>query len=308
MINFRYHLVSLTAMFLALGLGIAMGATVVNRALVTVLQDQLKRVGTRADNVAATNDRLAAELDGWDRFAAQAGNRLVEGRLAGVRVVTVTFAGVNGDVVGALKASLRSAGSAVAEEVLFTSRFALGDEQATAELATLVAAGSTNPTAVRAEAARRVAEAWAGRARPGLIADLVAADFLQIAADDGVPPPAIAETGARFLVVSSAEADLPNESVSIPLVTAMAELALPVVAADATLGDRDPARVPEPDIEPSPFVAPLRADEQVRGRVSTVDHAAGFRGRTAVILALAEIDTAVGQYGSGRGAERFLPD
>ena len=39
MINFRFHIVSLIAVFLALALGIVMGATVVNRAIV----DRLNR-------------------------------------------------------------------------------------------------------------------------------------------------------------------------------------------------------------------------------------------------------------------------
>ena len=44
MINFRFHLVSLTAVFLALGIGIAVGATVVDRATVDFLETRLKGV------------------------------------------------------------------------------------------------------------------------------------------------------------------------------------------------------------------------------------------------------------------------
>jgi hypothetical protein len=142
-----------------------------------------------------------------------------------------------------------------------------------------------------------------------LEAELVAADFLEITAEGGAPVPPIAELGARFLVVSSGDADVPNPSLAVPLVRAMADLDLPVVAADTTRGDRDPPTQPEQDVADDPFVGPLRSDEAVLGRISTVDHAAGFRGRTAVVFAIAELgDTSVGQYGTGRGAERFLPD
>lgn len=309
MINFRYHLVSLTAMFLALGLGIAMGATVVDRALVSGLEDQLNRVGTRADSVAATNDHLDEELSSWETFAGQAGDQLIAGRLNAVPVVLVTFAGVNGDVVTGLEETLRNAGAIVPARVLFTSRFALPDEAATSELASLVAAGATDPEQVRPEAARRVAEAWAGRARPELISDLVAADFLEVTVEGAGPPPVIADLGARFLVLSSGEADVPNPSLSVPLVRAMGELSLPTVAADVARADRSEPRPVESDADPDPFVGPLREDDRILGRISTVDHAAGFRGRTAVVLALAELGEAtVGQYGTGRGAERFLPD
>lgn len=309
MINFRYHLVSLTAIFLALGLGLAMGASLVGQPLVNQLEEQLAGVGRRADDVAATNDHLERQLGSWDSFAEQAGDRLVEGRLTDVRVVMVSFAGVNGDVIGRIEASLRAAGASVPAEVMFTSRFALGDEEATAELAALVGAGSTEPSEVQAEAARRVAEAWAGRTRPEMIPDLVAADFLEITGEPGAGAPVIAELGARFLVISSRDSDLGNDSVAVPLVAAMGELSLPVVAADASRGDTDPRPESEERDDVVPFAGPLREEEQIRGRVSTVDHAAGFRGRTAIVLALAELSEAqVGQYGTGPGAERLLPD
>lgn len=309
MINFRYHLVSLTAIFLALGLGLAMGASLVGQPLVSQLEGQVERVGRRADDVAATNDHLERQLGAWASFAEQAGDRLIENRLAGVPVVVVSFAGVDGDAVARLEGAVMAAGASLPAEVRFTSRFALGDEAATAELAALVEAGSSQPEEVQAEAARRVAEAWAGRARPELISELVAADFLEVTGEAGAAPPVIAESGVRFLVISSRDADFPNLSVAVPLVTAMGELSLPVVAADVSRGDLDPRPEGDEEDDAVPFVGPLRAEEQIRGRVSTVDHAAGFRGRTAVVLALAEMgDAQVGQYGTGPGAERLLPD
>lgn len=305
MIHFRYHLVSLTAIFLALGLGIAMGATVVDRALVDGLEDQLNRVGSRADAVAETNDRLSEELQGWSTFAEQAGDQLVAGRLSGVPVVMVSFAGVNRDSLSALEGSLRTAGASVPARILFTPRFELGDSESAAELAALVGAGSTQPARVQEEAARRVAEAWAGRARPDLMADLVGADFLEVTVDPASEEiPNLAELAPRFLVASSDEAEVPNEALAVPLVTAMSELSLPVVAADTTAPSEAPVTREE-----APFVAPLRNADQVRGRISTVDGAAAFRGRIAVILSLALLgEDRVGQFGTGPGAERLLPN
>ena len=58
MINFRYHVVSLIGVFLALGIGVIMGATVIDRVTVDQLRNRLdsveKSVGqTRKDNDAA---------------------------------------------------------------------------------------------------------------------------------------------------------------------------------------------------------------------------------------------------------------
>lgn len=305
MIHFRYHLVSLTAIFLALGLGIAMGATVVDRALVDGLEDQLNRVGSRADAVAETNEGLRDELGVWSTFAEQAGDQLVAGRLSNVPVVMVSFAGVDPDALAALEGSLRAAGASIPARIVLTPRFDVGGSEAAAELAALVDSGSTEPNLVREQAARRLAEAWAAQARPELMADLAAADFLEVTVD---PPsgelPNIAELSPRFLVASSDDSEVPNEDLAVPLVTAMSELALPVVAADTTAPSEPPLSPEE-----APFVAPLRAEDQVRGRISTVDGAAAFRGRIAVILSLALLgEDRVGQFGTGPGAERLLPN
>ena len=40
MLNFRFHVVSLVAVFLALAIGIIMGSTVIDRALVDTLEEQ----------------------------------------------------------------------------------------------------------------------------------------------------------------------------------------------------------------------------------------------------------------------------
>ena len=50
MINFRYHLVSLTAVFLALAAGITIGAGVVDRATVTRIEGQLRNVDSRRES------------------------------------------------------------------------------------------------------------------------------------------------------------------------------------------------------------------------------------------------------------------
>ena len=48
MIDFRYHLVSIVAVFLALGLGILMGTAVLNDALVKSLRDDIITATERA--------------------------------------------------------------------------------------------------------------------------------------------------------------------------------------------------------------------------------------------------------------------
>lgn len=62
MINFRYHVVSLTAVFLALVIGIAMGTTVVSKATVDGLRSNLHRAEVRSSAVNSRNSQLSSDL------------------------------------------------------------------------------------------------------------------------------------------------------------------------------------------------------------------------------------------------------
>ena len=55
MINFRYHLVSIVAVFLALGIGIIMGTAVIDRAVVDRLERQQDDLDKRIDDVRSEN-------------------------------------------------------------------------------------------------------------------------------------------------------------------------------------------------------------------------------------------------------------
>ncbi|HET7720262.1 MAG TPA: copper transporter, partial [Acidimicrobiales bacterium] len=63
MINLRYHIVSLVAVFLALGLGIVMGTTVIDRVTVDALNDRLDTVQRSQGAVREENGRLKAQVD-----------------------------------------------------------------------------------------------------------------------------------------------------------------------------------------------------------------------------------------------------
>ena len=71
MINFRFHLVSLVAVFLALALGVVMGSTVIDRAIVDRLSSQIDSVKKRADAERAENRALRDQMKGLENFIAQ---------------------------------------------------------------------------------------------------------------------------------------------------------------------------------------------------------------------------------------------
>ena len=58
MINLRYHIISIVAVFLALGIGLALGSTFVDTILVNELEDQVNEF--EADREEAVKQKDAA--------------------------------------------------------------------------------------------------------------------------------------------------------------------------------------------------------------------------------------------------------
>ena len=71
MINFRYHVVSILAVFLALAIGTVMGASFVGRGIIDNLQQQIDTVSEHADTVQAKNAKLQGENDQLNKYVEQ---------------------------------------------------------------------------------------------------------------------------------------------------------------------------------------------------------------------------------------------
>ena len=67
MINFRYHLVSLVAVFLALAIGIVAGSTVIKESILDQTQQNLDRAEKNLKDLENTNAALRSELDQLNR-------------------------------------------------------------------------------------------------------------------------------------------------------------------------------------------------------------------------------------------------
>ena len=90
MINFRFHLVSLVSVFLALAIGLATGASIVNQGLVRAQKSQLSRLETRLRERGQQVDDARASADRWQRFAVDSESRAVQGRLRATPVTGLT--------------------------------------------------------------------------------------------------------------------------------------------------------------------------------------------------------------------------
>lgn len=295
MVNFRFHLVSLTAVFLALGLGLVIGSTVVDRVTVETIERQLDQVRDRADRVNVENEDLRATLDRSRQFSDQAARRLVEGRLRDVPVVVVTTADGPDERTLELERALASAGASFAGRLTLTERWKLENDDDVTALAEVAGVGSTRPDAVRSAALEALAAAMRGGVPGELVPGLVERGFLRYEGPGSpaeLPPP-----GVRALVVSEDDVAVPNETGLLPLIDALADAQVGVVAAAPLQGE-------EGDV--STFITALRTGD-LANRLSTVDNL-GVEGEAAAILALQDLGTGrFGHYGLGDGVDAVLP-
>lgn len=305
MVSFRFHLVSITAVFLALALGIAMGATVVDRATVDLLERRLDTVQAESERTDKANAGLRGELDRWNQFTSQAGDRLVKDRLAGVPIIAIVVEGSDRGSFDALRQTVAAAGAALQGTVVLTAKLALRDNDDVTTLREVADAAAARPPDLRRIVASQVAAAVTVAANAEPLAALMDKGFVRL---EGVPggragAATLAVPGLRYIVVADGKAAAPNGELAQPLVDELAQGAPPrVVAAEAgrdANGD-DPATR-------AVFLGPLRARNDVR--VSTVDHLEEYAGRVAAVLALqAMAEGKVGHYGVGPGASRLLPE
>ena len=117
MIEFRYHIVSLIAVFLALAVGIVLGAGPLKEAIGTQLTGQVAQL---RDEKAALRTELDAAnhgLDNRDKFIDAAAPSLLGGLLDGRRVAIVTLDQPSSTVVGNVRDRLVQAGATVTGEV-----------------------------------------------------------------------------------------------------------------------------------------------------------------------------------------------
>lgn len=117
MIDFRYHIVSIVAVFLALALGLFLGSTTLQSTVTRNLHHQADTVTNRNRSLNAANKLLGHQLSAEQEFTAATEPYAVADRLPGETVALVVAPGVDGSLVKSLTATLQLAGATVNAEV-----------------------------------------------------------------------------------------------------------------------------------------------------------------------------------------------
>jgi len=318
MVDFRYHLVSIIAVFLALAVGIVLGAGPLDQPIDASVRGRAATLAKDKEALRSQNDQLTSRVAFEDSLISEAAPALIAERLTGTSVVIVALPGVTGDVLTNAHDAVVAAGGTVSGTVSLTDDWtdpARADALASA-LGTLVPDQTRLPgddgKNLAARAAGALAEAVVAQqpavaekseaAGQRLVKGLRDASFLRVKdkpwlrGSIGIvlAPAPPQDQGTRKPAQIAADNAVLTELLEIPR-RMSADAAGLVVA-----GPRGSAAT-------GGFVAAVRSGEQ-RTSVSTVDDLGTAAGRVALVLAvLAERDDETGHYGDGPGADGPLP-
>ena len=327
MINFRFHIVSLTAVLLALGIGLVLGTTFLDDALEEALKDQLSGLEESLDRARVRNGELQDELDRFreesDELQTQLGERLYPGRLEGDAVLVVSTRGVDEELVEGVSSSLVQADADLVGVWWLTDRLALDDDAEVEDLSTALEQSTDDVERLERSLARQLADVAYGAAdgadeasgaaqpapaEPALMSRLREGGFVQYQLPEGAEGDVVRlpASGLRIVVVDGPGAEVPASQVLQPMLTELTvEGPAPVVAVqpEETTDEED-------EDVPALLVRIVRDDDTLSERLSTVDALDRVSGQVATVLATEDAapgNPVIGHYGTGDGASRLVP-
>jgi len=300
-ISFRYHLVSLIGIFLAIALGVVIGTTALNGAVLGDLRRQVSDLKHDNAAVAVQNRSLRQQAGSADLLAQTFGSKIAADVLAKKPVVLVGAPGASKSLRQAIASEISAAGGTVSAQIQLAGAFT--DPSRASDIQSLASVG-VHPIGLQLP----------NTENPGLLAGALlgyvllghgqGTDLTQVLAGfgtlnmlkvDGAAPAA----GAAVVLI--APGGLPKDDEGGAMLQSMAtELGTlggpTVIAGDAASADS------------GGLVGLIRADSAAQKAVSTVDDANTTLGQLTVALTVADsIGGHHADYGTARGAEALLP-
>jgi len=303
MINFRYHVVSLMAVFLALSVGIAVGVALgpaVDQGLLRQAEQDRRQV-TDLRNEINRRNALDAYRQAYDE---RAGEPVIRGALRDVRVAVVSMPDAPRRVVADLTAAVATAGGAVVREVeVRPDAF----DPARSEALTEALAGLADQAQLT-EGMTQAEKMGAALARSIASTQVESRDALALALDTALTRGGFAtisrgtDMQAQLVIVVGAAATDPPAEVELLTAHVQMDLALRGRAAVVVAGPNSA------EIEGTDVLA-VRTDPEGSQRLSTVDVADLSSGVVATILAGQEqlLGREGQHYGALARAEAPLP-
>jgi hypothetical protein len=307
-INFRYHVVSLTAVFLALAIGLVMGTAALNGPVSDSLRDQVAALNKDNSNKRDQNNQLLEQINRNQDFAKEIGPVLLGGKLNDRRIVVFALPGSD-DYADGIIDMLKVAGATVTAKVTVRDKFF--DPGSAYELLSL-AQQSNRPTVpleglpLNSDGVETATAqlALALYQRPGTLqasASDVTTVLTAYSKDNFLTLSDKPVGGAEAAVIISgappSDKDAAKKNASaVMLANQLSITGKPVVVAGIGVGDGN-------------LISAVRGDPTLVKKISTVDNASTVEGQVATGLAAIEriVQNRPGQYGLAAGASSMVP-
>lgn len=301
MISFRYHIVSIVAVFLALAVGIVVGTTALNGPVTTDLRKQVNTLKGERTDLSKQVKTLTSQVDDAGQFASTFGSQLVAGTLKGKSVLIVALPGTPTGMQDGIATEISAAGAQITGRLQLAHDYL--DQSGASNISSLATNPASHPIAwtapvtsdARQLGASLLAFVLVGKGQPTDIKTVLSGfSALHMITSDpkGVEPSkTVVVVGGGALAKGSYEGQA-----ELDLVTALqSDGGQMVVAGDsgsATAGG----------------IVSLIRTGSAKATVSTIDNADSPFGQVSTVLALADADASrVGHYGTAAGADALFP-
>ncbi|WUI02976.1 copper transporter [Spirillospora sp. NBC_00431] len=308
MIDFRYHLVSIVAIFLALALGIVLGSTTLSDSVSDELRQRANSAAKSAQQARDQQRHLQNQVKGQEQFARVLSSQTVAERLRGQSVLLVETPGAGDDGIERIGELAKDAGASVTGRVTVQSKFLNDDQRTTVdELATQL-----KPDGVEFPGGAGAYD----KAGAVLASALVTKDPAKSGREDaagGAVLNAFKEAG--YITASGKPGQHATLAVMVGPATPFAydgggddnKALISLATALDGAGRGTVVGGPSTSAQEGGLIAALR-DSDAEDSVSAVDTVDTAFGQIVTILALQnEMGGKSGQYGTGDGASSFVP-
>lgn len=301
MISFRYHIVSIVAVFLALALGIVVGTTALNGPITKDLRNQVNDVKKQRDTLAAEVKRLQGQVDDAGQFASTYGAQLVANSLAGRNVLEIVLPGATSEMQDGLSQQVTAAGGKISGRVTITKAYL--DPSRGAGVNSL-ATGPAHPIGWTAPETSEADQLGGSLLAYVLLGRGERTDLTQVLG--GFSELHMLSVEGQDITPSTTVVVLGHGSMPAKDYGGTAELSL--VAALARAGGHVVVAGDGASASQDGLVSLVRKSKPNRAAVTTVDDADSAFGQVSAVLALAGASKGlIGHYGTEQGADALFP-
>ncbi|WP_433287363.1 copper transporter [Micromonospora sp. CA-244673] len=309
MINFRYHVVSLTAVFLALAIGLVVGTAALNGPVADSLKERVNGLSKDNSLMRQSVNSLQKELDMEEDFAAEMAQVILPGKLNGRRVLVLSLPSGRDHTEGVVK-MLQLAGANVTARIDVQDKFINPDSNNNLlELAVTAARPNSVPTS--------------GLPGNGHGVETSSALLASVLLDRPQGSPAVSDADRRSVVQQYTNSGYltPQDKIGGAAEAVVVVSGQPYVDKFSAEKDASVVKIAEQFDRTGAIVvggmgstgdnvvSAVRGDPVLSQTISTVDNANTVQGQLVTSLALVQqlTEKKAGQYGVGDNAAGLLP-